>query len=218
MNTRDRFGLAAGLVVLTAIGSVLAAPDLPEQMVTHWNAAGDPDETMPKATALAFVPVLSAFLLGLFAVLPRIDPLRENIAEFRPYYDWFVVVFTAFMAILHAGILAFNLGYEFDFLVLIVGGLALLFFYVGVLLEHAERNWFVGIQTPWTLSSTEVWERTHSLGARLFKLAALASVVSLLFGEYALYVVLIVILAVATITVAYSYFLYERIERGGSRT
>lgn len=212
MNTRQRFGLAAALVVLTALVSVLAAPDLPEQMVTHWNAAGEPDETMPKATALALVPVLSAFLLGLFAVLPRIDPLRENIVEFRPHYDWFVVVFTAFMAILHAGILAFNLGYEFDFLVLIVGGLALLFFYVGVLLEHAERNWFVGIQTPWTLSSTEVWDRTHALGSRLFKLAALASALSLLFGEYALYVVLIVILAVAAITVAYSYYLYERIE------
>ena len=202
------------LVALAAFASVLAAPDLPEQLVTHWNAAGEPDGTMPKATALALVPVLSAFLLGLFAVLPRIDPLRENIAEFRPYYDWFVVVFTAFMAILHAGILAFNLGYEFDFLVLIVGGLALLFFYVGVLLENAERNWFVGIQTPWTLSSAEVWDRTHALGGRLFKLAALASVVGLLFGDYALYVVLIVILAVAAITVAYSYYLYERIERG----
>ncbi len=74
MNTGQRFGLAAGLVVLAGLASVLAAPDVPEQMITHWNAAGEADGMMPKTTALAFVPVLSAFLLGLFAVIPRIDP------------------------------------------------------------------------------------------------------------------------------------------------
>jgi uncharacterized membrane protein len=214
MNTRDRFGLAAGVVVLTALVGVLAAPDLPEQMVTDWNAAGDPIGTMPKGPALALIPVLSAFLLALFAVIPRIDPLRENIAEFRPYYDWFVVVFTAYLAIVQAGIVAFNLGYEFDFRVLIVGAMALLFYYIGFLLPHAKRNWFVGIRTPWTLSSPEVWDRTHALGGRLFKLAALACVVSLLFGEYAVWVVLVVVLGTAAVTVAYSYYLYERIERG----
>jgi uncharacterized membrane protein len=215
MNTLHRFALAAGFVALSAVVSLLAAPELPGRLVTNWNAAGDPNGTMSKALALWLFPALTAVLLGLFAVLPRIDPLRENVAAFRPYYDWFVVVFAGYMFVLHAGIVAFNLGYEFDFTLLVVGAVAVLLYYVGVLLGHAERNWFVGIRTPWTLSSDEVWDRTHALGGRLFKLTALVSLVGLLFGEYAVYFVVLSALLTAAVTVAYSYYLYERIERDG---
>ena len=218
MNTAHRLLLAAGLVILSGVVSVVAAPALPAQLITHWNAAGQPDGTMSKAVGLAIVPVLSAVLLGLFVLIPRIDPLGENIAQFRPYYDWFVVIFAGYMLAIQAAIVAFNLGYTFDMTMLIVGAIAVLFYYVGVLLTHAERNWFVGIRTPWTLSSDEVWQRTHRLGGRLFKLTAILSAVGLLFGTYAIYFVVVPALLTATITVIYSYFVYEQIEGGATPT
>lgn len=215
MDSRHRFTVAAGFVLLSGVVSFLAAPSLPAQLVTNWNAAGEPNGSMPKLLAIWLFPVLTAGILLMFALIPRIDPLRENIARFRPYYDWFVVVFTAYMFLVHTGIIAFNLGYEFDFTLLVVGAVAVLLYYVGVLLGHAERNWFVGIRTPWTLSSDEVWDRTHALGGRLFKLAALVSLVGLLVGDYAVYFLVVPVLLTAGVTVAYSYYLYERIERGG---
>ncbi|MCX2818205.1 SdpI family protein [Haladaptatus sp. F3-133] len=212
MKSPHRFALAAGLVAVSGAVSVLVAPELPERMVTHWNATGEPDGTMPKSVALALFPTLTALLLGMFAVIPRIDPLSENIDEFRPLYDRFVVGFTAFMTILHVGIVAFNLGYEFDFIQLVLVAVVSLFYFVGVLLNHAERNWFVGIRTPWTMSSTEVWERTHDLGAKLFKLTAAVALVGLLFEGYAIYFIIVPALLTAGITFVYSYVLYERLE------
>ncbi|WP_144797928.1 SdpI family protein [Halorubrum depositum] len=214
MSSRHRFLIAAVVIVSSGVASVLAAPDLPAQMATHWNAAGQPDGTMSKPVALALLPGISAALLVLFAVIPRVGPLRENIAGFRPVYDWFVVVFAVFMTVIHGGILVFNLGYEFDFTLLVLAAVAGLFYYVGVLLTHTERNWFVGIRTPWTLSSDEVWDRTHRLGGRLFKLTAVLALIGLLFGEYAVYFLLVPALLTAGVTVVYSYYLYERIERG----
>lgn len=218
MNSRHRFLIATVFVVISGAVSVLTAPELPTRMATHWNAAGQPDGTMPKAAALAFLPAMTAVLLVVFALVPRIDPLRENIAAFRPVYDWFVVVFTAFMAVIHGGVIAFNLGYEFDFTLLILTTVAGLFYYVGVLLEHAERNWFVGIRTPWTLSSADVWDRTHRLGSRLFKLTALVALIGLFFGEYAIYFLVVPALLTAGITVVYSYYLYEQLERDSDQT
>ncbi|MFA9516874.1 SdpI family protein [Halopenitus sp. H-Gu1] len=214
MNSRRRFLIAAVVVVISGVMSVLAAPELPARMATHWNAAGQPDGTMSKPVALALFPVLSAVLLVVFAAIPRIDPLRENIASFRPVYDWFVVVFTVFMTVIHGGVIAFNLGYEFDFTLLVLTAVAGLFYYVGVLLTHAERNWFIGIRTPWTLSSNEVWDRTHRLGGRLFKLTAIISLVGLFFGDYAVYFLIVPALLTAGVTVVYSYYLYEQIEHG----
>ncbi|AXG10541.1 SdpI family protein [Haloplanus rubicundus] len=218
MNSRHRFLIATVFVVISGAVSALAAPELPTRMATHWNAAGQPDGTMPKAAALAFLPAMTAVLLVVFALVPRIDPLRENIAAFRPVYDWFVVVFTAFMAVIHGGVIAFNLGYEFDFTLLVLAAVSGLFYYVGVVLEHAERNWFVGIRTPWTLSSEEVWDRTHRLGSHLFKLTALVALVGLFFGEYAIYFLVVPALLTAGITVVYSYYLYEQLERDSDQT
>ncbi|GAB6862494.1 hypothetical protein JCM17092_25830 [Haloplanus litoreus] len=156
---------------------------------------------------------MAAVLLVVFALVPRIDPLRENIAAFRPVYDWFVVVFTVLMAVIHGDVIAFNLGYELDVTLLVLAAVAGLFYYVGVLLEHAERNWFVGIRTPWTLSNGDVWDRTHRLGSRLFKLTALVALVGLFFGEYAIYFLVGPALLTAGITVVYSYYFYEQLER-----
>lgn len=216
MRSVHRFAVAAGIVALSGALSVVAAPSVPARLVTHWNAAGDPDGTMAKSVGLALVPVLSAALLGLFAAIPRIDPLRENIASFRAVYDWFLVALTAFLGVVHAGIVAFNLGYAFDFTQVVLAATAVLFYFVGVLLSHAERNWFVGIRTPWTLSSAEVWDRTHRLGARLFKVTAVVALFGLLAGEYAVYFLVAPALVTAAVTVAYSFYLYERTERGGA--
>jgi len=217
MNSRHRFLIAGGFVFISAILSVLAAPELPAQMATHWNATGEPDGTMAKPVALALFPGMIAALLVMFAVIPRIGPLRENIATFRPIYDWFVVVFSAFMTVIHGGVIAFNLGYVFDFTLLVLAAAAGLFYFTGVLLTHAEPNWFVGIRTPWTLSSDEVWERTHHLGGRLFKLTALIALVGLFFGDAAVYFFIVPALLTAGITVVYSYYLYERRNLGSDQ-
>lgn len=217
MNTRRRFAIAWGLFGILCGVTVLAAPQLPEQIVSHWNAAGEPDATMPKAIGLALIPGLLAAMLVIFAAIPRIDPLRENVAAFRPYYDWFVVVLTAFMAVIHGGIIAYNLGYAFDFILLVLVAMAGLFYYLGILLENAKRNWFVGIRTPWTLSSSEVWDRTNRLGGQLFKLTAVLALIGVFFGDLAIYFLIVPALLTAGITVAYSYVAYERLERGVRR-
>ncbi len=213
MKTTYRFAIAGGTAALAALVSFLLEPSLPDHLVMNWDAAGEPSGTMPKGQALWLLPGLIALLIALFAVLPRIDPLRENIAAFRRYYDWFVVVFTTFLFLVHAGILAFNLGYEFPFTHLLLAGLALLFYYTGIVLTKAKRNWFVGIRTPWTLSSDEVWDRTHEVGGKLFKLTAVIALVGLLFGDLAMYFLVVPMLVTAVVTVAYSYYLYERLER-----
>lgn len=218
MNTTHRFALALGLVLLAVITSVVAAPYLPDQFVTNWDAAGEQNGTMSTTIGLWLLPGLTAGLVGLFALLPRIDPLRENIAEFRPYYDWFVVVFAAYMTLLHVGMVTFNLGYEFDFTLLVLGGMIPLFYYVGVVLEQAKRNWFIGIRTPWALSNDEVWDRTNAVGATLFKWSALIALLGLVGGyvsgqaELALAALFVPLVLTAFGTVAYSYYLYRELE------
>ena len=83
---------------------------------------------------------------------------------------------------------------------------------ISLLLAQARRNWFVGIRTPWTVSREEVWNKTHKLGALLFKLVAIIVLIGVIFPRYSIYFVLIPVLSVAVFLVIYSYTLYTKIE------
>jgi hypothetical protein len=56
------------------------------QLVTNWTAVGEPGGSMLKLLAIRLFPVLTAGILVVFAAVPRIDPLRENIqTDRRPH-------------------------------------------------------------------------------------------------------------------------------------
>ncbi|WP_410507317.1 SdpI family protein [Methanosarcina hadiensis] len=199
-----------GLVLLSFILSVYFYPQVPEQMATHWNSQGEVNGYMPKLWGLFFMPLVITGLAIMFLVIPKIDPRKENIAKFRKYYDGFIVILILFMVAVHLQILLWNTGIRISPNAVIPLGIGLLFYYMGVLMENAERNWFIGIRTPWTLSSDSVWKRTNRLGGKLFKIAGIAAVFGAFFPEYAIYFILVPALIVAGITVVYSYIEYQK--------
>jgi uncharacterized membrane protein len=205
--------LLVGIVMLSLLLAVCFYPAMPETMVSHWNALGEPDGYSPKALALFAVPAMSAAVVALFAAVPAMDPLKANIRKFRKQYDTFVALFAAFMLALQAELILWNIGVLLSPNVVLSAGMAALFFYVGVLSESAKRNWFVGIRTPWTMSSERVWDKTHKLAGKLFKVAGVLAAAGALVPEYAVLLVLAPVIIVTIYSVAYSYVEYNKERR-----
>ncbi|WP_327051788.1 SdpI family protein [Halomicrococcus gelatinilyticus] len=210
MKLRTQYIVALALAVLSAALSAYYYPQLPETMATHWNASGQVDGSMPKSRAAFLVPAMTVALVGLFAVVPKVDPLGENIRAFSEQYGLFVVLFAAFMLYVHSLMLAWNLGYRFELTAVLAPAIAALYYYLGTLMDHVERNWFVGVRTPWTLSDDTVWRRTHDRAGTLFKLAAVVTVAGALVPRYAVYFIAAPAVAVSLYLVAYSYVEYRR--------
>ncbi len=204
-----RYGII-GVLLLTLAITILSYPSLPEMIPSHWNTAGEVDGYLPKIWGVLIIPLLMVPLTALFFLLPRIDPLKENYRKFRPYYDGFILVFLVFFLVVQVQIILWGLGYQISPNLLIPPLTGALFIYIGFLVEHAEQNWFVGIRTPWTLSSEKVWKKTHALGGTLFKVAGVIAITGVFFGDYAFWFVLVPVLAVAVFTVAYSYYEYQK--------
>jgi len=204
------------MLVLTAVMTLAAFPLMPDVVASHWNAAGELDGTMPKFWGLILILLLMYGFCALFAVLPCIDPLRKNYRKFQDYYEGFILVFSAFLFFIQLQIILWGLGIRMSPNLTLPILMGILFIYVGFLLEHAEPNWFVGIRTPWTLSSETVWKKTHQKGATLFKLAGVVSMIGILAGIYAWPFVLVPIVAVAIYMVVYSYVEFERERKTGA--
>jgi uncharacterized membrane protein len=209
-------GLAIWLLVLLAfVLSIAAYPQMPEQIASHWNARGEVDGYMSRFWGLFFLPLLLAGLVLLFLAIPRIDPLRANIVEFQSYYDGFIIVFCLFMLLVHVQVILWNSGIEISPNLTFPIVFGLMFYYIGILLEHAKRNWFIGIRTPWTLSSEQVWAKTHQRGAKMFKLAGGIAVLGVFFLDYAFLFILAPVLLMAVYLVVYSYWTYRvEVKRG----
>ncbi len=203
----------AGFIAAAVFSFALAVfyyPLMPESMASQWGANGEVNGYMPKFWALFLMPIVSLSIFGLFIFIPRIDPMKENFAKFRKYFDWFIILFEIFLLYIYILTLIWNAGIKFDFILAIIPAIALLFYYVGILVEKSERNWFVGIRNPWTLSSDAVWKKTHRLGGKLFKVSALIALIGILFGQFAVYFVVLPVILTALYTFIYSYFEYKK--------
>ena len=206
---KDTILLSAFIIVLSFVVSAYFFPQLPDKLASHWNVAGEVDGYMPKFFGLFLMPAIALVMFMLFYFLPSIDPLKKNFKKFRKYYDGFVLLMLTFLSYIYFLTLFWNLGYRFDMGRAMIPAFGILFYYVGILMGHVKTNWFVGIKTPWTLSSKKVWDKTHKLGGKLFKFSAFIALAGIFFQQYALWFVLAPAIIFSLYLVIYSYFKYK---------
>ncbi|HUO75622.1 MAG TPA: SdpI family protein [Candidatus Paceibacterota bacterium] len=198
------------ILILTLAVSIVVYPQLPATVASHFNAAGEVNGTMNRFWGAFLVPLIMVMLYVVYAVIPHIDPLGENIASFRRAYDVFWLGVLVFLLYLHMLTLAFNTGWRFNMTVALVPGLAALFWLIGWLMSQSRRNWFIGIRTPWTLSSDSIWEATHRMAGTLFKVAGILMLGALVFPSLSLWFIFVPILIAALVPIVHSYLLYRR--------
>lgn len=199
-----------GLITFSFIAGAIVYPYLPERVASHWNAAGQVDGYSGRFVGAYLMPIIVAILTGLLWLIPRVDPLKANIEKFKKYYQGFILVFILFMILVYSQTLLWNFGIKISPMIIIPFGFAGLIYYVAILLNHAEQNWFIGIRTPWTLSCPAVWKKTHQLGAKLYKFSALIALIGVLFPKFAIIFVLAPILSVSIYLVIYSYLEFKK--------
>lgn len=201
------------LIILTLIGLVLSLwifPTLPEMVPSHWNAAGEVDDTMPRNTIAFLIPGLTLVVGLALLYLPNIDPLRANVERFRRVYNLFIVGFAAYLIYIHMLVLLAGRGVEFNMTYLLIPPASLMMFGIGFVLEKTKPNWFLGVRTPWTLSSPLVWEKTHRLGGQLFKVTGGIMLLGLFVSPDVAFTIMIgAILLTTIVLIFYSYFAYR---------
>ena len=201
------------LLLLTAM-FVLAAVSwstAPAQIPVHWGLKGNVDRYAGRVEGLLMQPLLAAFVYALMLVLPKIDPGRANYARFSgTYYAIRASVLTV-LALIYGVIHLAIRGYPIDIprsIGLIVGGI---FFVLGNLLGKIRPNWFVGVRTPWTLSSKLSWTHTHRAAGWVFILGGIAVMAAGVFQTaFAAWAAFVVMGGGIVGTVIYSYLVWRK--------
>ncbi len=211
MSTRSMLFIVISLIVLSTLAGLLLWNQLPDQMASHWGMDDQANDTTSKFWGVFLMPLITTALLLLFLAIPLIDPLKANIAQFRETFNLFIVLMTTFMVYIYGLTLVWNMGYtNFRMSSAMLPALGLLFIFLGGLIQKSKRNFFIGIRTPWTLSSDTVWDETHRIGGLLFKISGGLALIGAFFPAYAFWFLFIPLIGTALFSVIYSYIVFRR--------
>jgi uncharacterized membrane protein len=91
---------------------------------------------------------------------------------------------------------------------LIVG---MLFIVLGYDMPRLQPTWFVGVRTPWTLTSERPWRKTHELGRWVFIAIGIAAIAAGLTGSSAVVFLLLGLLFGGLLLLGtYSYIIWRQ--------
>jgi len=157
--------LNALMIALMTLAGLACLHSLPAgaMVPTHFGLDGTPNDFKPAAIGVLMLPGVAAAVWLLMALLPVIDP-RGNLERAPRAYRLMWTAVTVLLAVFQAMILVVALGAHAPgagFSIVCLGGVITV---MGNQLGKLRPNFFVGIRTPWTLSSDAVWHQTHRLG------------------------------------------------------
>ncbi|MFM1878640.1 MAG: hypothetical protein RLZZ241_1506 [Bacteroidota bacterium] len=206
---KDGFALILVFIPFVYLGLIWDA--LPDNVPLHWNLQGEVDRWGSKSE-LWFIPFVTTGLIYiLLSVIPILDP-KKRISEMGAGYGKLKLALVGVMAVLALALIQMTRNDEMPAPEMILPIVGLLFIVLGSFMNRIKPNYFIGIRTPWTLESTEVWSKTHKLGGILFIVGgiSIAGVGFLAETETAFKFTVFAALSIALISVLYSYWVYRK--------
>ncbi len=206
---REILGIA--VIAALAVISIHFYPMLPARMPSHFDIKGQVNGWTGKNAFFIMWAAIIILTYLLISFLPFIDPLRKKIEpKFKVLLLVRDILLVVFAVIFLMSINAALGGKSYvNYMGVLLG---ILLIVLGNYMPKFPQNWFIGIRTPWTISSEIVWKKTHVLGGWTFTAGGfLFVIVTLLKMSPA--VSLIVILLAAFIPVAYSFIIYKQLQK-----
>lgn len=200
------------LLVIAAMFAVAAWawPHVPERMPVHWNIRGEVDRWGNKFEGLLLLPIITLGIYFLLLLVPLVDPGRVNYRNFMRAFNAIRISIVLFMAVIYGVMVLAALGLRVDMSTAVLLAMGVLFVILGNFLGKIRPNWFLGVRTPWTLSSKLSWDKTHRLAGWLFMLMGVLFVVLAYMQTKWMLIAVLAIDALCLVwMIVYSYLVYR---------
>jgi len=214
ISYKNMYLFSAAIIGIMAALAAWAWMQLPagQGVPVHWNAAGEADRFGSKFEGLILLPLITAGVTLLLAIVPRISPKGENIQRSGTAY---MAVWGATLLLMLAIYVA-GLADIFGWVTNPMGKIAqtaLAFFLIvmGNYMGKIRHNYMFGVRTPWTIASEQSWNKTHRITGRLWVVVGLLTLATAWFlsGSLSVYLLLIGMLGSTAFAMIYSYIVWK---------
>ena len=194
------------LTILPILVGLILWNQLPEQIPTHWNAAGEIDGWSSKPFAIFGLPLIMLGAQWLCVLGTLADPKKENHPDKVLHLVFWII--PALSIVLNTLTFATALGKEVRVEVIMPILIGLILAIVGNYMPKCKQNYTIGIKIPWTLNSEENWNRTHRFAGWLWTFCGIALMLTGIIGGF--WIFLFVVLLMVFAPILYSYLLFRK--------
>ena len=198
--------IASIVTLLPMVVGLLLWNQLPQQMPSHWNAAGEIDGWSSKPFSVFGMPLILLAFQWVCVIATGADPKKTNHSDKIIHLVFWII--PVLSVVLHAIIYLVAMGKEVQVETVMPVLLGLVFAVVGNYLPKCKQSYTIGIKIPWTLNSEENWNKTHRLAGRLWLVCGIVMMVTGFFGGVGM--VAGIALVMVVVPLVYSYILYRR--------
>lgn len=200
-------------IIVSTIASFYFYAHFPESVPTHWDFQGEVNGWSPSWVAAFVFPAVAVGVYFLFLALPYLDPKKERYTQFSKVYHVFKGMIVVFMSLVYFAASLNGLGYNVPIQTYVPFLIGLMFIVLGNYMSKIKPNWFMGIRTPWTLSSEEVWNKTHRFGAKVFMFGGVVLMcMNVLPVGFRMPLFIVAVVTMSLGTVVYSFIIYKKEE------
>ena len=194
------------IILLPILAGVILWDQLPAQVPSHWNVAGEIDGWSSKAFAVFGMPAILLAFQWLCVLGTLADPKKKNHTEkILHLVFWIIPVLSVLLSAITYMV---ALGKEVRMEVIMPIFIGLVLAVVGNYLPKCKQNYTIGIKIPWTLNSEENWNRTHRFAGRLWVVCGLVIMLTGFFGGF--WIFFGVVLLMVLVPFVYSYMLHRK--------
>jgi uncharacterized membrane protein len=201
------------IVAVQVIVAVYGLVVLPDTVPIHWGINGQPNGYGSKWLATLLYPLMSIGIYALIRLLLAAGPRLGGRQSTKANLQVAKIVLAGillFLLIIQLLTTAVSLGVGLDVTTVVTLAISVLFIFLGNFMGKIQRNFWMGIRTPWTLTNSVVWERTHRLGGWLFVVVGLVGIPCSFIPPLRPWGILGLIVAVSIFLYIYSYVCYRQ--------
>lgn len=215
-TTKLKYFILYLLALIPLVLTIIFYNKLPEQIPMHWDIHGNIDRYDNKFPNAYILPLFALIMPLFMELMSKIDPKKKNYANFKNSFYIMQLIIVLVFGSLNILTLLVSLGYDFISVDLFVKiAIALMFVVMGNIMPKLKHNYFIGVRTPWTLASEEVWFKTHRFsGINWFIGGLIMLALSFIPGTIAATLYFITILISSLASVIYSYVIFAKLKRG----
>lgn len=185
---------------------------LPEMLPAQFGLTGKVNKYWDKGTLISVFGALGILLPVLLQFTRSIDPKRENYSKFENAYGMIRLAIAVLMDTALIMSVSYGLDKDFPAGKVLIGVLGLMFMVIGNFMPQVRHNYFLGVRTPWTLASPEVWRKTHRLSGMMWAGAGILFVLgALLPNAWAIPFIILGLLLSIIVPLVYSWLVSRRL-------
>ncbi len=198
--------ITSAVMLLPILAGLFLWNQLPDQMPSHWNTAGEIDGWTSKPVAVFGMPLLLLAIQWLCVIGTAADPKKQNHSDKILHLVFWITPLLS--VLLHAVTYSVAMGAELRLERIVPVFIGIVFVIIGNYLPKCKQSYTIGIKLPWTLHSEENWNKTHRFAGFLWVICGLLVALTGFIGGFWLF--LPITLAMVIPPFIYSYLLYRK--------